>query len=128
MTGSELANQISFSVSHSGGLALYAVTKRPPIGVDVEYIEPLKDIQLMSREIFSRREAASLPTSPGTEQTTAFYRLWTRKEAYLKACGAGLGTDPTKLEVPDDASAHWQIMKFYPRTSFIAALALSAGD
>jgi 4'-phosphopantetheinyl transferase len=122
-TGSELAKHISFNVSHSHGVALYAVTKTHAIGIDVEYIQPLKDINLISREIFTDREAASLPAHPGTAQTTAFYRLWTRKEAYLKACGIGLGADPAALEMPD-MSTTWRIVTLYPRPSYIAALAL----
>jgi phosphopantetheinyl transferase len=126
--GSKLANQISFSVSHSHELALYAVTKRSSIGVDVEYTELLRMFSLS-------RARSSVNVRPHHYQhpqvrsrRPPFTVSGLEKRPYLKACGVGLGADPTKLEVPDHASAHWQILTFYPRASFTAALALSAGD
>jgi len=79
----------SFSVSHSGAFALIALTALGPIGVDVERIGRLAPGDPAS--YFSDAEVRSWQSLPLDEQPRAFFRGWTRKEAYLKARGDGLG-------------------------------------
>ncbi len=71
------AGRIRFNLSHSGGLALVAITLDCELGVDIEKIRPMPDLQDVARRFFSIREAA-------------FFRCWTRKEAYIKTIGDGL--------------------------------------
>jgi len=79
----------SFSVSHSGEFALIALTAHGPIGVDVERIG--RPGQGDPAAYFSDAEVRSWQSLPPDEQPRAFFRGWTRKEAYLKARGDGLG-------------------------------------
>ncbi|NTW98908.1 MAG: 4'-phosphopantetheinyl transferase superfamily protein [Geobacteraceae bacterium] len=84
------AEYIRFNLSHSGDVMLLAVSANVEVGVDIESMvadRPLKD---MARIAFSLREQEELFSLPsGDLQTKAFYRIWTRKEACLKACGRG---------------------------------------
>jgi 4'-phosphopantetheinyl transferase len=84
----ESTSPIHFSVSHSGGLAVYAVAGEP-LGVDLERYRPLPVGELASR-FLSDVEAAAVARLPREAQSQLFIRCWTRKEAYLKAIGIGL--------------------------------------
>lgn len=81
---------LDFNVSHSGNLAIYAFTPNCPIGVDIELLRPMNDIQDMATRFFSVREHQDLMSLPESLRLRSFYDCWTRKEAYLKATGLGL--------------------------------------
>lgn len=82
---------LHFSLSHSHGLALIAVSVNP-VGVDVEQLPSAASVDLCTPALHpaEQEEIASQPTEA---RRRAFARLWTRKEAYLKAIGTGLGRD-----------------------------------
>jgi len=90
---------LRFNVSHSHGLALYAVTRERKIGVDLEYIRSDISVQDIAEQFFSQREVAALHAVPENDRPRAFFAAWTRKEAYLKAEGRGLSGDLKQLEV-----------------------------
>jgi 4'-phosphopantetheinyl transferase len=77
-----------FNLSHSAGQALLAVSDRFALGVDIEEIRPMTEN--VAGHFFSPAECRELRALPGAEQMPAFYRCWTRKEAFVKAHGAGL--------------------------------------
>jgi 4'-phosphopantetheinyl transferase len=78
-----------FNLSHSGELAILAVGPRE-LGADVELVRPLEDLESVAHGFFSPREVADLHRYTPEERLRAFYRCWTRKEAYVKAIGEGL--------------------------------------
>ena len=83
-------SQITFNVSHSDVVAMIATAKDFEVGCDVEKVEPkFADDQIPER-FFSPHEVAELRALPKAEQTAAFFRCWTRKEAFIKACGLGV--------------------------------------
>src|SRR5882762_104089 len=81
---------LRFNVSHTEGLALLALVKEREIGVDAEKIRPQPDAQKLAKRFFSAREQLFLRKLSGDELQRAFFRCWTRKEAYIKAKGEGL--------------------------------------
>lgn len=81
---------LRFNLSHSEALALCAVTRGREVGVDVEAVRPLPDADALAERFLSAAERAALGALPGARRLEAFFRCWTRKEAYLKAVGAGL--------------------------------------
>jgi 4'-phosphopantetheinyl transferase len=106
-------SEIHFNVSHSGSWALQAVTRAGEVGIDIERIDPrfynagFVDEQIPER-FFSPREVAQLRALPADQQTAAFFRCWTRKEAYIKARGLGLALPLDSFDVslgPDDPPA-----------------------
>src|SRR5687768_15335480 len=95
LTGSD----IRFSVSHSAGLAAYALSWRCELGVDIERLRPLPDALQIAAAFFSSSERSSLEALPAADQLTAFFRCWTRKEAFVKALGEGLSYPLDQFEV-----------------------------
>jgi 4'-phosphopantetheinyl transferase len=94
-------NDIQFNLSHSGDRAVYAISAKYPVGIDLEFIHPLPAADLVDR-FFSAQEQAIFHRLPVDLQQAAFFHAWTQKEAYLKACGTGLNTPLDQIEVSID--------------------------
>ncbi len=92
-------NGLRFSVSHSHVVALYAFTCGREVGVDVERIRSDMAWQPLAPLCLSARETALLRALPKTAQTEAFFTLWARKEAFLKARGVGLSRRLNQIDV-----------------------------
>lgn len=92
-------SSVHFNMTHSGDLAVIALTLRREIGVDVEQIRPLSDIQQIADQCFCPEEASEVMSAPQTERERAFFRCWTRKEAYIKATGDGLSAPLSSFRV-----------------------------
>lgn len=90
---------LNFSLSHSGNHIVYAFTRGAAIGVDIEEIKNDIDFFSIGKLIFSEVEYAQFLTVSEPEKALAFYRGWTRKEAYLKAIGTGVYFPLTEVEV-----------------------------
>jgi 4'-phosphopantetheinyl transferase len=99
----ESVGPIHFSVSHSAGLAVYAVAEEP-VGVDVERYRRLPVEELASR-FLSDHEAAAVGRAREEAQSELFITCWTRKEAYLKATGVGLSGALRDFDVDLDPGA-----------------------
>lgn len=87
----------AFNLSHSGGIGLIAVahaSRASRLGIDVEIARPIEDWHQLASACFSQAECDALVSMPASETSAAFLRCWTRKEACVKAIGAGL-TVPT---------------------------------
>jgi len=138
LTGESDGDAIRFSVSHSHGVALYAVTRGREVGVDIERIRFDVAVTEIAERYFSRREVATLRTLPAETQRQAFFQCWTRKEAYIKARGEGLSLPLDEFDVslapgepaavlgtqrdPSEAS-RWSLQELTPAPGYAAALA-----
>lgn len=97
--GAHIESGLNFNVSHSGGLALIALTRGRQIGVDVEYIRHDFETSAIAARFFSVHEQEQLAALPIESQHEAFFRCWTRKEAYIKATGDGLSLPLSQFDV-----------------------------
>jgi 4'-phosphopantetheinyl transferase len=131
---------IRFNVSHSQGLALYAVTRGRELGIDLEHIRSELAAVEIAERFFSRREVAMLRSLPKEMQSQAFFRCWTRKEAYIKARGEGLSLPLDEFDVslaPGEPAAvigtqrdpfeafRWSLQDLTPAPRYAAALAVA---
>jgi len=82
---------LNFNLAHSGDVVVYGVTRSRLVGIDVEEIRSEIEVMDLARHQFSKAEADALEALDESERIDAFFRCWTRKEAYLKARGEGLG-------------------------------------
>ncbi len=134
---------LEFNLAHSENLALLAVTRAGPVGVDVEAARPLDDFVELVERFFSPRERWLFRRLPDDQKPAAFFNLWTRKEAWLKATGEGIagllnrvevsflpGEQARLLEVPRKLAAgrSWQLCDLSPAVGFVGALALGAAE
>jgi len=127
-----------FNTSHSSEIAVCAITSACPIGVDIERMREIPEIQNIARRFFLPRETRTLMALPADSRLRAFYSCWTRKEAFLKATGEGIAESLAKVEVtlaPDDmpgvvsvagdlrASEPWQLQPFSPASGYLGCVA-----
>lgn len=134
---------LNFNLSHSQGMAIYAITCKREIGVDLEYIKPgFVDAEIMG-QIFSAREIIQFKALPEDIRERALFNCWTRKEAFVKAKGVGLSLSPNKFEVaimPDkqrallhvpnsqDEMSRWDLRSLNVGSAYAAALAVEGHD
>lgn len=83
-------NSLRFNMSHSHEVAVVGVAYDAALGIDVEHIRADFASEEIARRFFSRLEVETFDSLPKEEQVAAFFRCWTRKEAYIKAIGKGL--------------------------------------
>jgi 4'-phosphopantetheinyl transferase len=111
------------------------------VGVDLERIRSDVAVAEIAERFFSRREVAMLRTLPTEVQREAFFRCWTRKEAYIKALGEGLSLPLDQFDVslapgepaellctrPDPSEAsRWSLREIVPAPGYVGAIALGA--
>jgi 4'-phosphopantetheinyl transferase len=99
LAGGTAESGLHFNLSHSGGLGLVGWSWDLHIGVDVEAWRPMRDEAALVRRYFSAVEVAAWERLPADERTEAFFNLWTRKEAYIKAVGRGLSLPLASFDV-----------------------------
>lgn len=131
------ALDLQFSLAHSAHLAVYAVTVGCPVGVDVERLRPVPEMDRIAERTFSRRECTTLRGLPPALRPAGFFNCWTRKEAYIKAVGLGLSYpldrfsvsltpgEPARLEAVEADPAHadgWMMAELTPRSGFVGAV------
>jgi 4'-phosphopantetheinyl transferase len=82
--------EIQFNLSHSAGVGLFAFARYLQVGIDIEYIREIPEMEDIVQRFFSEREKAAFGSLPGLWKKEAFFNGWTRKEAFVKAIGGGL--------------------------------------
>jgi 4'-phosphopantetheinyl transferase len=127
---------LHFNVAHSLGWAIYALGFGE-VGVDLELLRPLPELQALVDQCFSAGEVSAFYSIPPALRLRAFFSCWTRKEAYVKACGGGLLIPLDQFDVSVDPGlpaclvsvrgipgAHlpWTLFSFDPWTDSVAAL------
>ncbi len=116
----EFGDRIKFNLSHSGDLALIAVASSADLGIDLEYIRARPGDAELARCFFSDSEVEHLTRLPSHLHAHAFFRSWTRREAYVKARGEGLD-----LAQGDKTRAGcWSLFTLHPAPGYIGALAI----
>ena len=135
---------LAFNVSHSGRWVLIGVTRGRAVGVDLERIRPLADLEAIAVRHFTAAEAARILAFRGERRTMAFFACWTRKEACVKAEGAGLSKPLDRFEVsvlpedtvgriragdaPGPGPTHWTLWSLAPEPGYLAAVAAGPPD
>jgi 4'-phosphopantetheinyl transferase len=129
----------TFNVSNAGAVVVCAVTCDRRVGIDVERVRPGIDADAIAERFFETNEVAALQSLARSERIEAFFRCWTRKEAYVKARGNGLALALDQFEVsvrpgepawlratrgdPGEA-ARWTLADLSPGPGYVGALAV----
>jgi 4'-phosphopantetheinyl transferase len=123
---------IHFNLSHSHGLAVYAFGQRREVGIDLEMIQPAFAGEEIAKRFFSSQELAELRSLPSQLRADGFFLCWTRKEAYVKARGAGMGipldsfdvslTPGKPAELRSTDSDRWSLQPLQPGYGYVGAV------
>ena len=129
--------KLSFNLSHSENIALFAIASEGNIGIDVEHIRYDMEIEPLASRFFSEMEIHALERVEGEKQNDVFFQFWTRKEAFLKAIGKGLSFPMERCDVsiadnrnfapviiPTDTEEHtnWFVLDLEPGKGYAAAV------
>ncbi|MDJ1177989.1 4'-phosphopantetheinyl transferase superfamily protein [Roseofilum sp. BLCC_M91] len=122
-------SDLNFNVSHSKNYALYGFALNSPIGVDIETIRPLMDLDGLAKRFFLPSEYQHIQQTPISEQPDTFFRYWTYKEAYLKAMGEGLaGLEQAEIHLTETGAQvsdrAWSLYPLTPPPGTVAAVAI----
>jgi 4'-phosphopantetheinyl transferase len=90
---------IQFSISHTRDIVAIALTAGARVGIDFEFVKPAVDLSELAERILSEDDLRNFQSFPRHEAVTAFFRAWTRKEAYLKARGEGIADGLKQVSV-----------------------------
>lgn len=130
-------NAMRFNLSHSDSVGLVAISRGSRLGVDVERIRLQAHIEEIAHRFFSPGEVRQLMSQPESQREEAFFRCWTRKEAYLKALGVGMllpldhfevalepGVPPKIIHIGGDEgeAERWNLYHIDPMEGYIGAL------
>jgi 4'-phosphopantetheinyl transferase len=125
-------------MSHSGDLAVYAISRGRDVGIDVEAMRPELVDGVNAASLFSAQEVAELRALPPEVRSEAFFLAWTQKEAYVKACAFGLQLSLNSLSVSvtpgrpervvSSDSSRWLLQSFRPADEYLAAVVAEHSD
>lgn len=139
LAGRETGSSLQFNLSHSDKYAVLAVARHMHLGVDIEYMKPDVAVDEIASSFFSPLEYRTLLALPAEHRLSAFYRCWTRKEAYVKAKGLGLNltlssfdvafasTDPPALLRADaslEEPSRWRVYHLETAPQWVGALVI----
>lgn len=113
---------LSFSLAHSGDVAVYALARDRRVGVDAERVVPQRASLLVADTFLSAESSTHLRSQPAERFPREFFRLWTQREALGKAIGTGLPDGQ-----PDPAAAGWWVRELPIGPDYAAALAVEGG-
>ena len=128
---------LSFNLSHSQEIVLYAIAQGKSIGIDLEHIRAIPDVDQIVARFFSEKEQRAFYAFHPEERQKAFFKVWTCKEAYLKAIGVGLNEPLNNIEVtisPGEAppllnavgneqdTSRWSLLNLSSPSGYIATL------
>jgi len=140
LTDPEVLPKMHFSLSHSNEMALFGFCPNRIIGVDIEQIRPVDNWEAIAERLFSTAERMALREAEPSRRPTLFFRLWTMKEAWVKATGEGLG-GLRGIEIPgghaagdhgdgecltDRSGRSWMIRTVTVAAGYAAAVAVTA--
>ena len=123
---------LHFNLSHSKNMAMLAIGKHHPLGVDVEFLAD-RAFDGIANIMFSAQEQRSLNATHASTKPLAFYNIWAQKEAFIKACGLGLQYPTQSFNVPvlpththvvtdKQTNTDWHMTTFMPHVGCCAAV------
>jgi 4'-phosphopantetheinyl transferase len=130
-------SEINFNLSHSHGLAAYAFTRRRGVGIDIERVRSNLSFERIAKRFFTTEEFQELSSLAQDEFIEGFFKLWTHKEAYIKAKGTGLSiplnrfavtinSDQTvrskEIGINPDEECGWSFHSLTPEPGYVGAL------
>ena len=131
--------EMQFNMSHSGSMAAYAFAPAGSLGIDIEQVRSLSDLEGIAQKHFCLAETEELLSiTDESQRRDAFFRCWTRKESYIKAVGEGLSLPLDQFQVTllpgvptrvvhignsERAASAWALQHIEPAPGYVGAVA-----
>jgi len=130
-------SKLHFNLSHSRDYVSFAFSKYAEVGIDIEALDEKNDADAVASHVFSPKELEMYSALSSASKLQGFFNCWTRKEAFVKALGAGLDyaldsfdvslipNEPAKIfqiRNPVDADRIWHILSFLPAPGYAGCL------
>lgn len=129
---------IKFNVTHSNTLVLYAITQNREVGIDLEYVREVSNSERIVKRYFSEEDGKFYHSQSEGNKKLAFFKLWTRKEAYSKARGMGIGLPGKKFDLSltpkfqnnstENTNPEWSLVDIEINSDYMASLAAEGKD
>lgn len=135
----KVRRDLHFNLAHSEDWVIYAFSRNCEVGVDLELVRELPEMESIVDNFLASEERAEFFGMSPEARPEAFFNFWTRKEAFLKAIGKGLSVSLDRVQVslapdqpavilsrPGDTSdmSHWTLFRLAPINGYVGALAL----
>jgi 4'-phosphopantetheinyl transferase len=117
-----VGSDLQFNVSHSHGVGMIAVSREGEVGCDVERVDPAFMKEQIPERFFAPTEVTALRSLPVGSQCERFFRIWTRKEAFIKACGMGVSLALDSFDVTRALPDGWSVKDVSAPEGFAAAV------
>lgn len=142
ITDSQNSMNICFNISHSNNYATYGFVKNDNIGIDIEQIREIPDVRGVVDLCFSEYEKKWFNKIPPNDKIEIFYKIWTSKEAYIKAIGRGFSFSPDRISTGlnsegellfenidgDENFRRWSLRTFSFNPNFTSAVVVENHD
>lgn len=138
-----LKHSLKFNMSYSNNMALYAISYEIEVGIDIEFIQKDIEFQQIIDRFFSPNEIEYLRNINIDKRKEEFFKIWTRKEAVLKALGKGVSIPLQMVNVAYNRSnfifrihndgnhgekSSWNVQDLLPANNYIASIAKEESD
>ncbi len=111
---------LQFNFSHAGAMAACALTREREVGIDIERIRPVRELEAIACRFFHPEVCRNLFALDEEERTSAFFRAWARHEAHIKALGVSTGGQP--------ASGEWSAFDLDTGPNYAGAVAIPGAN
>lgn len=126
-------NELHFNLSHTEHHAVLAISKNTPVGIDIETIRAIENLDFILQTAFTEHEKNALRKLPTEEQQIAFWRCWTRKEALMKGIGIGfriakeltvsITEQPEVIEIQRPQAGKWHLNELQTDNNLLISIA-----
>lgn len=110
--------KIEFNVSHSGDLSVYAVSTARKIGIDIEEIREIANIDTIMKYFYTKKESDQINRKKGLQRMKEFFKIWTQKEAIVKMFGMGI----PHIKQEEDENFKYIVQRITPHKKYVGAL------
>ncbi len=134
-------DSVEFNIAHSENMMVAAFSKGSPVGIDLEFKQPVSTKDWIVKQYFSKNDQDIYQNLPEKDKETAFLTIWTKKEAFGKAIGAGLTYSPQLNHLKPGLmevlpSGHYEMeldgsfwfLRFTPEVNFTTAVAIKSTE
>ncbi|MDF1654919.1 MAG: 4'-phosphopantetheinyl transferase superfamily protein [Coxiellaceae bacterium] len=122
-----VSGELQFNLSHSKQRVALAITKSSDVGIDIQHHDTKVELAAIAKRFFATEEAAWFERAPDNEKLSVFYKIWSLKEAYMKAVGMGMSLPLSSFAFGENAAGDVELVR-EPKEALPVAWRISCFD